>query len=279
MTDFLHVTMPVGPTHSLLGQIRVIDSRSVNFFHWPWEPDESIPTFRPKAWQPNVPILDQSNLISQGVHTGEFIKGVADVDSLGSCTAHATMYAASVICGVDHIKKAHFDLSTPAKIEETCIKWYSRFTGRDQFLRENWPLDDCGSSGLGASKTLQKDYGLIGKYEWAKNAEGVCSMLQKGPIIVGMPWYNAFFDPDKYGFIDHDSTWDQSGVAGGHEVAWCALEKVVQKHDGTIDTAKSIIAFPNSWNRGWGDAGWGRMHLSTYQKLRSQIDVIQFKAA
>lgn len=279
MSHTIEIVKPVGPVNPLLGQIRVIDSRSVNFFHWPWEPDQEIPTFKPKTWQPNVPILDQSNLLAQGVHTGSFIKGVADVEELGSCTAHATMYAASIICGVKSITNAHFDLSTPERIEETCIKWYSRFTFRDQFLRENWPQDDCGSSGLGASKTLQKDYKLINKYEHAKNAEAVCSMLQKGPIIVGMPWYNAFFEPDKYGFIDHESNWDQSGVAGGHEIAWCALEKVVQKHDGTIDTAKSIIAFPNSWNRGWGDGGWGRMHLSTYQKLRSRIDVIQFAAA
>lgn len=278
MTHTIEIVKPVGPVHPLLGQIRVIDSRSMNFFHWPWE-DEKYPTFIARTWNPLVPILDQSNLLSQNIHTGEFIRGVADVDSLGSCTGNATVYAASIICGTDAIKKEGFDVSNAVEAEKTAIKWYSRFTFRDQWLRENWPQDDCGSSGLGASKTLQKDYGLIRKYEHAKNAEAVCSMLQRGPVIVGMPWYNAFFEPDKYGFIDHDATWQKSGLAGGHEIAWCALEKVVQKHDGTIDTAKSIIAFPNSWSRTWGDAGWGRMHLSTYQKLRSQIDVIQFTAA
>lgn len=276
MTHVLEIVKPVGPVNPLLGQVRVIDSRSVNFFHWPWEPDEEIPTFRPKTWQPNIPILDQSNLISQGIHTGEFIKGVADVAELGSCTGNASLYAASIICGVDAIKKAGFDVSSSVEAEKTGIKWYSRFTFRDQWLTENWPTNDCGSSGLGAAKTLQKEFGLVRTYTHAKNATALCSMLQKGPVIAGMPWYNAFFEPDKYGFIDHDSNWDQSGLAGGHELCWAALEKVVQKSDGTVDTAKSTIAFPNSWNRTWGDGGWGRMRLSTYQKLRSRIDIIQF---
>ena len=272
----IEVKKPVGPVNTLLGQVRIIDSRSTNWFHWPWE--NEIPTFGPKVWAPNIPILDQSNLKSQQIFTSEIVAGVSsDEDALGSCTGNATLYAASVICGVDAIEKAGFDLENAKLSEQTAIQWYSRFTYADEWLTDNWPSTDCGSSGLGACRTLQKVYGLIRSYRWAKNAEALCSMLQGGPVIMGMPWYNSFFETDKNGFID-SAGWEGSGHAGGHEICIGALDKVVQKSDGTIDTRKSVVAFPNSWGTTWGDDGWGRMRLSTYQKLKSNIDVAQFSA-
>lgn len=267
---------PIGPVHPLLGRIKRTDSRSLHWVHDIFDGKRKVPTFVPKMWIPNVDILDQSNLKAQGIHTSELVEGVDDLDSLGSCTANATMYAASVIVGTEAITKAGFDVSSAVEAEKTAIKWYSRFTFEDEFLTDNWPQEDCGSSGLGAARTLNKDYKLIKKYTHGTNATQIASMLQKGPVIAGIQWMNAFFEPGDDGFIDANKNWTSSGVAGGHEIAWCSLGKVVQDHHGDVDPNKSYIEFPNSWGTTWGDNGWGRMYLSTYQRLRSSVDVIQF---
>lgn len=274
MVHSLEIRKFPGTPHELLGQIRVIDSRSLDFVH-DWFVKQ--PKLKPVTWELGVPIIDQSNLISQGIFTSEFVPGVrANASALGSCTANSSVYSTSIIIPREEFEKKKIDISTAVAAEKTAISWYSMFTFADEFLSENWPSVDCGSSGLGAGKTLKK-LGLISKYVHAKNAESVASLLGKGPTNWGMPWMNAFFEPDKNGFIDANSDWGVSGVAGGHEISVVALEKIVQTETGKVDLNKSYVKFANSWNTSWGDQGYGRMYLSTYQKLRGGIDVIQFR--
>ena len=88
---------------------------------------------------------------------------------------------------------------------------------------------------------------------------------------MGMPWHNAFFEPNVHGFIDAGKHWASSGVAGGHEVEAIGVELDMK------DVFSSVVTFANSWNRGWGDAGCFRMRLRTYEKLNS-VDLKQYLA-
>src|ERR1019366_694038 len=38
--------------------------------------------------EPPIPVLDQEDLLAQGIHTSQLIPGAPDVDALGSCTCN-----------------------------------------------------------------------------------------------------------------------------------------------------------------------------------------------
>jgi hypothetical protein len=113
-----------------------------------------------------------------------------------------------------------------------------------------------------------KNRGTISGYRWAQTSPGFVQLLQAGPVLMGLPWYEAFFSPDQKGFIDSSPHWLTSGIAGGHEV-----EAVGVDIDAT-DLSNSVITLCNSWGT-WGDAGRFRMRLKTYNQL-SGVDLKQF---
>lgn len=88
-------------------------------------------------------------------------------------------------------------------------------------------------------------------------------------MLQGMPWYNAFFQPDHEGYIDSDPSWPSSGIAGGHEVEAIGVEL------DTSDAFSSTIIYANSWGTRWGLEGRFKMRLRTYEQM-SGIDLKQF---
>jgi hypothetical protein len=44
--------------------------------------------------------------------------------------------------------------------------------------------------------------GITGSYQWVTTLEGVAALLQRGSVLFGVPWYNAWFEPDSDGFVD-----------------------------------------------------------------------------
>jgi len=94
--------------------------------------------------------------------------------------------------------------------------------------------------------------------------------MQRGGVMIGMPWLTAFFDADADGFIDHDPAWSRSGVAGGHELY---VERLEAWNDRSAHDV--ILSGPNSWGTSWGAGGRWRMRGSTYLLLRQQIDIKQ----
>ncbi|GGZ82194.1 hypothetical protein [Streptomyces rubiginosohelvolus] len=252
-----------------LGRHQVLDPRSLAYRR-PYDGGQPL---RATAWEPRLPVLDQRNLLAQGIHTADAYGLESDTDALASCTGNAATALLSILLTPEQAHAAALNLNDPAMAEHFAIGLYADATACDQWSELAWPDQDVGSSGLGVAKAL-RNRGLIDQYGHATTAAELCALLQTGPVLLGMPWHAAFSDPDPDGFIDADPAWADSPLEGGHEVCVTALEAVAFD-DGTLMPEHSILRFRQSWGSGWGDHGDGRLYLSTYLALRDQVDVIQ----
>jgi hypothetical protein len=233
-------------------------------------------------YEPKLDVLDQEDLLKQGIYTDLLVPGAKRVDALGSCTANATTGKLSSI-----LSEADFRVFTGSKIdalyddvkaaEEGAIRFYHECTMQTAKPAEEWPPTDCGSSGPYIVQELERK-GLVKGAKIAHGAANIVSLLQKGSLLVGQPFLNAWEEPDAHGFIDGNGTATeleaqiQLGVAGGHETILTAIEKLVQTPTGQVDIFKSVIRFRNSWSPAWGDNGSYRAHLSTFVGLGSYCD-------
>lgn len=172
--------------------------------------------------------------------------------SLGACTGFAAAHALNT----GPLRKALEKRNLPLRTDADARDYYAMATVLDGFLG-TWPPTDSGSSTLGVCKSLKK-LGLISRYEQCFGVSGVIGTITFGPLLLGIPWYDNFFFPDKNGLIT-----PKGRVAGGHEVAIKAY-KITGKVLG-----KNLIGFRNSWGLTWGVKGDGWMTVDTLAKLLS----------
>jgi hypothetical protein len=251
-----------------LGRHLVLDPRSLAYRRrYDGQP------LRATAWEPRIPVLDQTNLTAQGIHLSQAYGLEQDLDALASCTGNAATAALSILLDKDRARAAGLDTDDPVSAERFAIDLYAQATTLDRWHDYTWPSQDCGSSGLGVAKALRAR-GLIDQYGHATTAEELCALLQTGPVLMGMPWYSAFTQTeDRDGFIDAVPGWMGSPLEGGHEVCITALEAVAFDH-GQLMPDHTVLRFVNSWGSGWADHGSGRLRLSTYLALRDQVDLV-----
>lgn len=202
---------------------------------------------RAQGWERVLPVLNQGDL--------------------GSCTANAGTGALGTqpfydAAGQDVLPKG----ATAA--EKFAVALYSDATDADGYPGK-YPPSDTGSSGLAVCKVLKRR-GTITGYRWARSPYGFLRLLQDGPVLQGMPWYAAFYEPDRNGFIDADDRWPSSECVGGHEVEAIGVEL------DSRDAFDSVITYVNSWGTRWGDHGKFRMRLRSYERL-SGVDLKQFR--
>ncbi len=242
------------PTDPRLGRHMELDARSLAYA---LTPEDLTTLIMPAEHVPLIPILDQGNT--------------------GSCTGNAGTYAVAALYDLRY-REIHLDeehiiygdgrLDGDASHDEGfAVELYHLATHKDG-IRGLFPPDDSGSTGLGVCRAL-KSAGLISRYRWALSLRGMAVLLQSGGVMMGMPWYQAMFTPDEGGFID-SGDWQDSGLAGGHELYVEALESWDEERP-----EESVFRIRNSWGASWGDAGRCRMRGATYLALKHEIDVKQ----
>ncbi|MEU1078518.1 MULTISPECIES: hypothetical protein [unclassified Streptomyces] len=257
------------PVQPRLGRHMVLDPRSLAYTRiYDGQP------LHAREWEPKVPVLDQQDLLSQGIDTHALYPDTDTVDALGSCTGNAGTAVLSCLLTKAEAAAAGLDLEDAAAAERYAIGLYADATRADAWHDQQWPTDDCGSSGLAIAKTL-RHRGLIHQYGHALNGHQLAVFLQSGPVLMGMPWHEAFFEPPRSGLLDDLTDWQASPVAGGHEVAVIGLVRITVDRTGRLVPRQTLLRVRNSWSASWGDGGDFLMSLAVYQALRDQIDLIQ----
>jgi hypothetical protein len=89
-----------------------------------------------------------------------------------------------------------------------------------------------GTSVLAGVKVLQQ-LGLIGEYRWAFSLEElIAAVLQLGPAVLGVPWYDSMYRPDADGYLRVSGR-----VVGGHAILCRG-----------VDTRRERFTLHNSWS-------------------------------
>lgn len=245
--------------------------------------------------EPKLSVLDQEDLLEQGIRCSEFIQGAQDADALGSCTANATTVALSNLLELPQWNEFVYGTRYPrlpegltspyadtVGAEKAAIRFYHGCTDQTADTATEWPPTDCGSSGPYVYQYALSQ-GLIRTEAIAQGAENIVSLMQTDGVLVGLPFLATWMDPPSNGVVDGDGSIQtleanlQEGVAGGHEIYFSAVEKLTLDHAGRVIPQLTVVRFRNSWTKSWGDNGSGRFHLSTILALGSHVDVRQFQ--
>jgi hypothetical protein len=155
-----------------------------------------------------------------------------DQGKVGDCTMNA---------GYGCMVTAPFGKPGASVTQDTILTGYKLETRLDDSqIPGHYPPDDTGSTGAWSMRVLEK-LGLIKTWHHTRVLHAALRLLNKGPISIGIPWYQSFFTPDADGTIH---LIESSGQAGGHQI--CVVAN---------DTKKRRIRIRNSWGTGWGDNG------------------------
>jgi hypothetical protein len=212
------------------------DPRSLNYLV------EETATIVTRNWARRIPVLDQGDV--------------------GSCTGNATVHALG--CDPDYPTLAA-KLAAGLKLDE--LEAQRIYSAAETIDGDGpYPPNDNGSSGLSVAKAA-KNAGLISGYTHATSVSQMNAALQRGPVIIGINWYDSFDAPNPHSGLVTIS--QNAVIRGGHEVCvrW-------------IDVKDRLYVATNSWSDQWGIRGEFEFSWDTMARLfGEQGDCTQFVPA
>lgn len=181
-----------------LGRIEEFDERSRNF---------PIRTLIPSTLAPRSYTWSCAPRIDQG--------------SEGSCVGHAWAHE---IAARPRVRPADHGLA---------LEIYRKAQLIDEF--STTPPQE-GTSVLAGVK-IATQLGYYQEYRWAFSLNDLIMAIgYKGPAVLGIPWYEGMFLPDRNGLISITGQ-----LAGGHAIL-----------ANGVSVSKKLIRLHNSWGANWG---------------------------
>lgn len=111
---------------------------------------------------------------------------------------------------------------------------------RQAQLLDEWAGQEYEGTSVRAGAKYLQSIGVIYEYRWAFNIDTVCrNLLEVGPVVLGVNWYDGFTEPDAKGMIHLDGP-----VVGGHAILATGYHKLRKR-----------VRLRNSWGREWGVKG------------------------
>lgn len=146
-------------------------------------------------------VARQATTLRSVTHTPPPASRRLDQGNLGSCEGNA----AAQLLNTRPLHKPR----TPYHTEPDAVQAYSLATGLDGFAG-TYPPDDTGTSNVAIAKAARQ-LGWITGFRWHFGLDATLAGLVLEPLLVGMPWRQDMFTPDRHGFIHATGT-----VVGGH---------------------------------------------------------------
>jgi hypothetical protein len=187
--------------------------------------------------------------VTHAEHDGVFNQG-----NLGSCTANAALGV--LAC------EPFWEPGRDPLTEDVAVRLYTAETKLDDSqIPGEYPPQDTGSTGPWSMRALEQ-WGWVDDYVHTRSTHIALGLLNRGPISIGVHWFESMFTPDKSNTIVVDPN---SGLAGGHQVA------VIGN-----DIHRQAVLVRNSWGTEWGDGGHAWLTwASLTQLLQLGGDVVQ----
>ncbi len=117
---------------------------------------------------------------------------------------------------------------------------------------DEWPGEDYDGTSVRAGAKVLQARGFIASYHWAYRAVDVVNtLLEIGPVVLGVNWYQRMDTPDREGVIRVGGR-----LEGGHAVV-----------ANGVNTATGLVRIKNSWGRSWGRDGRCWLPITDLERL------------